>query len=288
MRHHATPHTVANEVRMIRTHHRGAFLVVEGPSDKTAYWNLVDQGTCRIVIAHGRDNVEDALQILEADGFRGVLGISDADFRHLEETPVPSGNVLLTDLHDLESMMIASAAFAKVLNDFAVPERISDFEQRVGCTVAAALTKEAATVGYLRWISARNSLGLNFEGLSFGKFLDRQNLQVNLKALLKTLKDHSRRHHLDDSKILSGFEAMRDPAHDARQVACGHDVLEILSLGLRKTLAARNEADVKRESLERSLRLAYEASYFVQTQLCQSIRVWEEANSPYRVLPPVE
>ena len=282
---YATPDNVANEVRMMRTEHKGTLLIVEGDTDTRTYRNVVDQEKCRIVIAQGRPNAIGALEILDADGFRGVLAILDSDFSRLEGAVSLSRNALLTDLHDLECMMIASPAFTRVLDEFAMPGRVEEFEKRVRCNVALALARSASAIGYLRWLSLRGNLGLKFEGLSFGKFLNQDDLLVDPQELVKAVRDHSQRHDLKESDLLSGVESLGAPGHDPWQVSCGHDVLDILSFGLRRVLASRNQADVKREALERSLRLAYERSYFAQTGLYQNIRLWEEANSPYRVLP---
>lgn len=286
MKPYITAHSVANEVRMMRTQHRGALLIVEGPVDKRVYTNLVDPDQCRIVIAHGRANLFEALQILEDDEFPRVLAVADSDFDRLGGFPSPSANALLTDLHDLECMMAASPALGKVLGEFGVPERMAAFEQRIGCSIAEALVKSAAEIGYLRWLSLREDLGLNFEEVTFSRFLRRDDLQVDLQGLLKTIKDHSKKHQLNDSRILWELDALKNPAHDCWQLACGHDILEILSFGLRRTFAARRSAEVGREFVERSLRLAYETRYFVKTRLYESIRAWERANQPYRVLPP--
>ncbi len=289
MKQFATPQTVANEVRMKRTQHAGTFLIVEGDTDKKTCRGLVDQHECQIVIAHGKPNLLGALTILEHDQFNGVVAICDADFSRLEGPSSASTNLLLTDAHDLEGMMIASPAFTKVLGEFAIASRVDDFEKRVGFPVATALAKNAVPVGCLRWLSLRHSLQLRFEGLTYARFLDRDALTVDTGKLLRAVKDHSQRHDLElaDSQIIRKIEALLTGGHDPSQVSCGHDMLDILSFGLRRTLAARSQADVNRESLERSLRLAYDESCFTQTTLCQSIRCWEQANAPYRVLPAV-
>jgi hypothetical protein len=41
---------------------------------------------------------------------------------------------------------------------------------------------------------------------------------------------------------------------------------------------------VKAEILERSLRLAFEASHFCKTQLYLAIQTWERVNTPFLVL----
>jgi hypothetical protein len=53
---------------------------------------------------------------------------------------------------------------------------------------------------------------------------------------------------------------------------------------LRKTIGTWDPKDVRPDNLERSLRLAFERSYFYKTQLYVSIQQWEEANTPFVIL----
>lgn len=277
-------HTVANEVRMMRTQHKGALLVVEGPLDGRVYRRLVHQAACQIVVAHGKDNACGAIEILDDAGFKGVLAIVDADFDRLEERQPCSKNALLTDYHDLECMMMVSPAFAKVLAEYANASRLDAFERRADSTVATILAKNAMAIGYLRWFSLRQSLDLTFENLSYGKFTTRDDLDVNAGNLITEVKNKSQKHGLDESTIQSGIESLCSPEHDPWQVSCGHDIIELVSFGLRRTLAARNAVEVRAEFLQRSLRLAYEGAHFQDTRLYCSIRKWEVQNPRFRVL----
>ncbi len=279
-----TPHIVANEVRLMRTHHKGALVIAEGPSDKNALRSLLDPEACRIVIAHGKHNATVAMQLLENEGFPGVLAVVDADFTRVEEAPIGSENVLATDLHDLECMMITSPAFEKVVGEYAESPRVEAFEKRQGCTLPTVLARSAMTIGYLRWLSIREDLSLTFEGLPFVRFLAREDLRVDLSALLVAVKNRSQRHDLDDAEIASGMESLRSPGHDPWQVSCGPDVLEILSFCLQRTIGARKQSEVKPEALARGLRLAYDTAHFQETALYQSMRTWESAHPSYRLL----
>ena len=285
MRPHISAHAVANEVRMLRTLHKGSLLIVEGATDKRTFRSLTDENACRIVISHGKENALTAMQVLEGDQFEGVLAIVDADFNRPENTQLSSPNILLTDLHDIECMMIASPAFAKVVGEFADPERIKRLENAVGCSLAELLATNAMPLGYLRWISLRERLDLRFEKLSFHKFIDRETLNVNVGKLVQAVKDHSQRPEVSNSSLEECLAREADVKHDPWQVCCGHDLLEILSLALRFTVAGRNAHEVKREILERDLRLAYQDTYFQQSKLVHLIREWEDANESYRVLP---
>jgi len=284
-----TPHVVANEVRMMRTEHLGSILVVEGPTDKTFYQAVIDKAHCKVVIAHGKSNAIEAISILQDSGTDGVIAIIDSDFNRVGvQQPPSSQNIFLTDLHDVECMMIVSPAFAKVLSEFARADRVGVFSKRVGCDVSVSLARNAMTIGYLRWASAQKGWPFRFEDLRFSKFVDLDNLTIDHARLIREIKDHSQQHGINAAVILDTLKNLQDEHHDPLQVSCGHDILELLSLGLRRVFVARKESEVKREVLERSLRLAYEASFFKQTKLYIGIRTWEAANSRYRVLPEEE
>ena len=285
MRSHLTPHAIASDVRMRRTQHKGVFLLVEGAGDKTAFRPLTDPTACQIVIAHGWENAQAAATILEQENFPGVLTVLDADFRRVENAPSPSGNILLTDLHDIECMMAASPALAKLLGEFVEAERLQRFERRTGGTIAETLARNSALIGYLRWVSLRHKLDLRFEGLDFNRFVNRDNLQVDQRKLIEALRDHSQRHDIESSWVVREAAALFDVRHDPWQVSCGHDMLEILSFAMRHTIAGHDAREVKRELLERGLRLAYEQTYFEGTELVRAIRAWETAHPPFCVLP---
>ena len=284
MRQYVTPSAVANEVRLLRTQDNRALLIVEGATDKRTFRNLVDRTACQIVIAHGRENALTALAILEADDFQGVLAVIDADFDRLNNAPLPSPSALLTDLHDIECMMVASSAFGKLVGEFADPARVESFESHIGCGLAEAIARNAMPLGYLRWVSLRHRLDLRFEELPYHRFVARANLQIDLGKLLQTVKNHSQRPDIANSFLEQQVAAVTDPTHDRWQVCCGHDLLEILSVALRHTIAGRDAHEVKREVLERELRLAYENTYFQGTALALAVRNWENGHQPYRVL----
>jgi len=86
------------------------------------------------------------------------------------------------------------------------------------------------------------------------------------------------------TSIQQALNSKKSNNHDPWQICCGHHLVEILSFGLRRVLGSNKAADVEPNSLERSLRLAYEEIYFRQTQLYLDIRKLESNNQPFRVL----
>lgn len=291
MREYITEHEIANTIRLIRAQRRGAFLIVEGDTDGRVYKNFVDENKCQIVIAHNKDNATKALSLLEMESFAGALAIVDADFDVLEGKVPASENLLFTDGHDLEAMIIQSPALEKVLAEFGSENKIANFEQKTGKTVRSILTECGMPVGYLLWVSLREKLSLRFEDLDFDRFIDKETLVVDTGKLVRLVQsrsnqpdyDRSQRSRLSDGEIHNKMKELKDDSHDPWYVCCGHDLVCILSLGLRKAFGNVSE---KPENIEKWLRLAYDSSHFCCTQLYISLQQWEKSHIPFVVLKP--
>ena len=280
MKDQITPDRIANSIRLLRSDHEGVFLIVEGHSDKLIYERLVNKQEVRVTSADGKNNAIKALSILEKeDNFRRVVAVIDADFSRIEQQIPDSNNLFLTDEHDWEMMLIKSAAFDKLLKERGSEEKIKAFTEDIRET----LLKLGQEIGKLRLLSLRNKLDLKFEGLKFGKFIDKEKLSINIDELIISIKNHSQKLSLDEQQIKQDLSVISDENHDPWQLCCGHDFISILAIALCKVLGTWNANDVKKEDLERELRLAYELSYFYQTQIYTLMINWQSNHHPYQI-----
>lgn len=284
MRDHLSVDRDANAIRLRRSIFSGTFLLVEGSSDKIFYERFIDKTACEVVIVSGKPSsklrVIAVLRILERSSFQGVLAIVDADFDRLEASLHHSPNLLRTDTHDLETMLLNSFALDKVIAEFSSEEKITRF----GRDVRTALLEAGMSVGYLLWVSQRDGLNLTFDGITFSKFIDEQTLQIDELRLIQEVKNKSQAFSLKSEALQQRLTSQKSSSHDPWQVCCGHDLVEILSLGLRKAIGSSKATDVEPISLERNLRFAYEEAYFRKTQIYLGIRTWESNNQPFKVL----
>jgi hypothetical protein len=279
-----TAHRVANDIRMIRSQYAGTFLLVEGVKDIRFYERFIDQERCRLIIAHNKENAVGTLSILDREKFSGVLAIVDADFWVLEGISGDSPNLFLTDSHDLETMILDSPALEKFLTEYGSKNKIKTFTNQYGKDVREILLEGGISIGYLRWLSLQDSLALKFEDLPFNKFVDDKTLTVNEVQLIRVVKNHSQKHQLNERHIQGRMARLRNDSHNPWHVCCGHDLICILSIGLRRAIGSYNAGEVEPEKIERALRLAYEQVYFLMTQLYKSIKAWEEVNNSFKVL----
>lgn len=283
MRDAITPERIATQIRIRRGAYSGTFIIVEGSTDARVYQDCVDSKKCEFSIAHNKDKAIRALAILEKDNFAGVIAIVDADFSRLEGNLPASPNLLVTDYHDLEIMIIQSPVFDKVITEFGSEGKIIGFAK----DIRLSLLETGKSLGYLRWVSLKENLALKFEGLDikdFKVFIDDQTLTVNQLEMIKKIKNNSKKYSLKETDILDKLENLQDDTHDPRQVCCGHDLIYILSIGLCKAWGTWDSRDFKPELLEKWLRVTYGEVYFRSTQLYLSIKNWENNNQLYQVL----
>jgi len=270
-------------IRLRRTSFSGSFLLVEGGTDKTFYERFIDKVACQVVTTSGKPSSKqraiEILKILNKENFQRILAIVDADFDRLEGLPnIP--NLIFTDTHDLETMLIQSPALDKVLAEVGSEEKITKF----GKDIRSVLLQSGKPIGYLLWISQIHELNLTFAGIKFSKFIDEQTLQINEIKLIQEVKNKSEAHTLKAEILQQHIANQKRNDHDPYQVCCGHHLVQILSFGLCKAIGSAKPSDVESSVLERSLRLAYEEAYFYKTQIYLSIRQWESVNLPFRVL----
>jgi len=298
MRASVTPHRVANSIRMQRSQYSGSFLLVEGKKDKSIYKRFIDYTICRIqapFLSDNKNNVIEVITILSQDGFSGALAIIDADFLVLESDIPENTNILLTDTHDLETMLMQSAGFDKLLNEFISEKKMSEFVERQGNDIRSALAEIGKELGLLRWISYKKDYQLNFNGLKFKKIICVNTFTpCSRDKIIKTVKDNTiskapadlkpEKHRINEKIIKNEMKELEKLNGDVWHICCGHDLISILSIGLRKALGNYNARDVAPELIERELRLAYESVYFKNTELFKMIQLWEKINIPFKLL----
>jgi Protein of unknown function (DUF4435) len=290
MRENLTADRYANTVRQQRSTFSGTFLLVEGRSDKIFYSNFVDDALCRFVVTDGKDNAISTLNTLEESSYIGVLAIVDADFDRLETSPPQSPNLLRTDTHDLETMILKSSALDKLLAIYCSDDKLKEF----GRDVRTKLLEAGMSIGYFLWLSNSDNLNLTFDGIKFKEFIDDKTLHLDERKLINEVKNKSQpaaKLALSDFiDIQKRIAAKKQDNHDPWQICRGHDLVEMLSIGLRKAIGSNQAMDVeassdkRKNTLENQLILSYEAAFFFKTQLYQEILAWENRNQPFWVL----
>ena len=278
-----TGHSIANEVRMKRTQHKGAFLLVEGENDVRAMRAFVDSASCHVVIAHGKGNAVTAISILRGSE-NGVLGLLDADFERVMGTVPTDPNIVLTDTHDMDAQLFFSPALDKVLAEFSDAKLASDFVTNAGSDIRTRVIQSASLIGHIRLYSAQRRAGLNFDGLDLPAFLDKKTLEVDESVLANDLVTRSPGCTARIPDLRNALLTSLSKGHPVEQMCCGHDLVSVLQFGLVNSFGAYNARSLTPQALAGNLRIAYSDQIFRNTGLYHEIREWEKRNHPFRIL----
>lgn len=299
MRQYLGASDLANEVRMRRSQWHGAFLLIEGSTDSLLYGRFVHRES--IVVANGKQHVIECLGILVQEGFTGIAAIVDRDMWILREGEPPEiDGLLCTDGRDLESMMLRSRAFDNMLHTLGSPVKVEKIAAN-GNEPRDVLLRAASELGYLRWLCERDRrssppgqqdalahdgpLRLRFQELTFSKFTDDKTLAVDRAKMLRTVSNHSQQPiHLDRvEKALEELRALaQQRGHSLWDICAGHDLVELLRIGLHKLLGSCQQNDLK--SLDRMLVLAYQDEWFRKTSLYAEMQDWQQRHPAHGLL----
>ena len=271
------PGGLVAEIKMRRTQHDGSFLVVEGKDD-VRFWKPRHHHSCRLIDGGGKPNVVRGLLRLDQIDYRGVLGLVDSNHDHLFGVSLASQNLVATDAHDLECLLCRSAALDSVLAEHGDASRIDRFEQQNSSDVRAALLERGLVLGRLRWAARRFEPNISLRHIRVERFVDEKTWTINDEGLMR---EAVRPAAVDVQELQE--EIAQLPAADPWHVARGHDLIELLKVGLRHVLGNLRPT-IGVEGIAGLLRQAMRERDLRSTGLWHDIRRWERRNDPFLVL----
>jgi hypothetical protein len=272
---------VARKIKMLKSSFRNKnFLVVEGITDRRLYEKFIDQNNCHIIDADTRENVIECVNTLVREKFLCVLGIIDSDFSKITGECDTNEYILSTDTHDLETMMIESPALENIIVEYADRNKFLEFIKDKGSELRAILLKAGQVIGNMRLCSSAHKYRFCFKELDYKKFIDEQSLEINEDKLIDEVFSNSPKKKISDKSIIKQ-EMLRlaKREYDPWHICCGHDLTEIILIGLKSIFGDYNSRHLILGNLEGSFRLSYEFAYFSETELYKKILEWEKKNS---------
>jgi hypothetical protein len=285
---------IAQSIRQERQVFSGCFLILEGKNDDRALKRHIDDKRCSLQVVGGKPMAIEVLDQLEDEGFQGILCIIDVDYDYLNDDGVrSSSNKISTGVHDLDVAIIASSAFDLYKQERCDSEKLAALESTRGSDLRALIFEAGRPIGCLRLLSAANrrNMALNFSNLDFSSFIDANSLTVDLSKLLWSVLENSRPQTLSSTEIEKRFRIVSGKEHDPRMVCQGHDLIAIVSVALRSTIATlinphtgRPDPRSWNSEIEMGLRLAFGRQQFEETILYESLIEWEVANPAYQVI----
>lgn len=230
-------------------------VIVEGPDDKEVYQNVMDANA---VCFYVDCNCEKHFVVLNAlNGRYGnrLLAIKDADFDRLEGTANPYPNMVLTDTHDMEGMIV----------NVCLSELQGEDARRCQDIILSEVYEELEDVSYLKWFNHVNHYGINFRETTL-------DLDINAYFNACVMKTNNVVNvNLND---MYAFKAAH-PGVSQKELCNGHDLFERIFVRAK----AADVANFAKKPFFRRLRQSYPKDMFVNTALFLAIKAWEVSNN---------
>lgn len=306
MKQFITPSYVVGKVKMllgekrIRNPDKLTIILVEGSSDQKMLGLFANTQNCLIVVAEGKNNAIEALKLLSAQRERGIVAFVDNDFDTLTGRTITHNNVIISDLHDMETMIISSPALRKYIG-LLLPPHKNDKIDKFTEEVKNILIRITHPLGCLRWVTIENNCRLSLKKIPLEELIDFAQYKLRLDDLVELrCKTKSTEDMCGKENLIKLVEEKRTTSLNPWLVCQGHDLIRVLFVILPKLLpgyfSARTEEQKERLNktiLEKIgsdhlifdwLLGCYEADSFKGTQMYKQIKEWETRNSPYKIL----
>ena len=260
--------------RMLR---RSAFLVLEGVDD-VRFWKTRHHVDCVLIDAEGKPNVVHGIDRLNAGRMEGVLGIVDDDYDSMLGVSYDVRcNMAATDAHDLECLLCRSSALDSVLAEYGDDTKVTRFEEDTGTEIRRGLLERALIFGRVRLFAAGRKPPVGLGTIRVAAFVDERTWDVDADRLLQVVVDAG----VAAEDVADAIRVLRDA--DPWRVASGHDMVDLLRIGLRHVLGNLSPT-IGRNQLAAMLRVSMPAEEFRCTRLWRDIRRWESLNTGYSIL----
>lgn len=246
--------------------------VLEGKSDIGFYRNLfTDSQVYFDSPCGGKFDVIESVRKLKERGMEDVLGVCDADFDHLLQCKYP--NVLVTDVHDIEMMMLSKEFILTFFHDYTKhTSYTSDSSKDLCDNIMMSLLDSCYKIGILKLINIKYGIGLNFKGMTYDKFIkiNEFKIEFDAEAYISHILDRSRDNvEFDFVKLYDLYNKYYDSNYDKEHICNGHDFTYLLSMVYKGEHS--QDRNIKQDHIERFLRATYTHSKFMVTELGKSL-----------------
>jgi len=282
-----TPETVIAEIKMVRTKFAGTILITEGDSDYKFLKSFILGDKCYLLPAHGKANAVDCITLARNGSLKGILSFVDADHDRILNKLPKDENIVVTDYHDSEMLMIMSRAFDKIIEEYASNNKIRKFLQtNTYKNIRSALFSVCIPIGMLRLLSKKYDYNICFNKLHFKKFIDARKMELNIHSLVRYILANSPGHSLQTKDVIRALEKeLFQNSYEIQQLCNGHDFAEILALSLRQAIGNCDSKIGNRGNIEKLLRIAYNFDIFRRTECCHEMVSWVNRNSGFEIFP---
>ena len=255
--------------------HKEVIIVVEGEDDEKALKKFFNVQTVEFICATNCSIVEDAMLIVSTDKQLKycVIGIKDADFEHIKQIKHNIANLMITDTHDMETLMLTPKVCECICW-----ETIKEEYPNLSFDAMTSLKN----LSYLRYYNDKmiftegdsNNDGISFKKIKICKLIP-NNQPVSVEDVLKHVKEkgNSNKTSFPDLNTMNQF-IQENPINDGDLVLFtnGHDLVSAIRNILHsKATKAKEYSEIAIAAL---IRAYFSKEEFEKTNLYKDIDNW--------------
>jgi hypothetical protein len=251
--------------------HKEVIIVVEGEDDEKALKKFFNMKAVEFTCATSCSIVKDVMIIVSTDKQLKdcVIGIKDADFDHIKKISHEISNLMVTDTHDIETMMLTPRVCRRICL-----ETINREYQNLSSQAMSSLKN----LSYLRYYNDKMILnggnpdkkGINFRGVIIADVAS-----VSVRDVLQYVKakGNSNKTSFPDLNAMNLF-INQNPIDNKDLILFtnGHDLVHAIQYILHsQNQAARAYSD---KNIATMIRMSYSKEEFEKTNLYKDIDNW--------------
>ena len=271
-----SPNIVA-DIRLTIQHpdHKEVIIVVEGEDDEKALKQFFNIQVVEFFLAENCLKVKNSMRIVSKDEQLKdcVIGIKDADFDHINQIKHNIANLMVTDTHDMETLMLTPKVCERICW-----ETIKEEYPNLSFDAMTSLKN----LSYLRYYNDKiilNGADSNKDGITFKKTkickLIPNNQPVNVEDVLKHVKlaGNSKKASFPDLDTMNQF-IQENPIDNGDLILFtnGHDLVSAICNILHSK--AKKAKDYGKIAIAALIRAYFGKEEFEKTNLYKNIDNW--------------
>ncbi len=245
------------------------FVLLEGESDIRLFRKLFNLDRCKVeTIPGGKFKLEECVGKL-VNVYHLIIGIRDADFIYLENQQYSKANLFLTDLHDMEMMLISEdEVFSALIFEYTSLTKDEHSEVRNNIMISIE------QIGLLKWLNEKENLEYTFDA-GFQDLISFVNLEIDFdQYFTRVLSKSPNAKLIDPAIVLHKIKSLKQSNPNSFQLCNSHDFMKALSQFVREKGDGRRIGD---ENISSSFRMTFTLPLFKKTILYSDTKSWADS-----------
>lgn len=265
------------QILMLRTSDSRTILLVEGPADSSALDPHIDKISARTLPGHSKSVVERAIELIDKCGIERVLAILDKDWVGMLLPKSESGNVVYTDMYDLEAtILLGGDVLDRLLSSLSDRDRMASHLERLGASAHQLIVRIAGVIGLGRFVSSRDRLEVRFQRFPVHSCTDANSGTVDIATMATVAIGKSKRPTCSEIELTQAVRDALGEQSDLEQFCSGHDMAALISHLIKTEWGG---ARVSRDVVEKAARAAFDRGNLERSRMYTQVDDWARAGS---------